>query len=592
MKEEKKSKSGWLWIPTLYISESIAFIIITVISVLMYQNLGVNYSDSILYTSFLYIPWLIKPLWSPLIDVIGSKRSWILFTQFLIAVLFAITGLLIQLPDFFQFTIIVFWLLAFIAATQDVAIDGFYIVALKDSNQSLFIGLRNSFYKIALVGTTTIILLVSNQVEKLLSVAPVEFKVVANPNKFFEESIKVDSLNVKEQAGPLKLISNTNYLEISTKPKSKDQVVFYTNFARNMNMMNGFINQAIILPDTTGSNDLVGNIGLIKFRLSKKPDDNDEFIVKLKFIEGDQKFKVIEGDTLKFTSLNWNKPAFAVIQIDSNITSKYVATFSAGVDKFSFGWSVTFGLISLIFFLFFIYHKIVLPYSLKDEALIHKKNTTFGKEFFRSFARYFEKKKIIQIILFLLLYLFARAQITKIIPLFLSDETSLGGLSVSVFNLKIIKGIVTVLSFAIGNIIAGIMIYKKGLKSLMTIFTIMMNIPLVVYIYLSWFQPVNFWIISTLIAIDNFGFGFGFALIIMYMINVSEGDYPASHFSISFGFMSLGLLLSEMLSFVLKDSFGYKYFFIWVLITSIPSFILIKLIPIEYNFGKKKITEI
>ncbi|MEW6004398.1 MAG: MFS transporter [Stygiobacter sp.] len=590
MDKKEKNFSAWFWIPTLYIAKAISFIIITSVSVIMYQSLEVSNSEIIFYTSLLYLPWLIKPFWSPLIDAIGTKRDWILFTQVLLAISFIVIAFLIQLPDYFQFTIIALWIVSFIAATHDIAVDGFYLVALKESDQSFFIGIRNSFYKIALISTATLVLLFSNQIEKIFSVSPAEFKVVANPNKFFEETIKVDSLTIKQKPGPLKLVSSTSYLEISTKPKTKDQVVFYANFARNMNMMNGFVPQSIVLPDTSMLNDLVGNIGIIKFHLSKKPSEKDEYVISLKFVDGDNKFKVIEGNTLKFTSLNWNKPAFAVIQIDSNVTNKTIATFSAGVEKFSFGWTITFGFLSLIFLLLFVFHKFILPYPSNDEALIEKKNTTVGKEFFRSFARYFEKKKIILIILFFILYLFGHSQITKVLPQFLTDDKIIGGLYLQNYIVKIIKGISTI-TFALGSLIAGFIIYKKGLKSLMMIFTLMMNISLAVYIYLSWFLPNNFWIVTSLIGFENLCYGFGFSLILMYILNVSEGNYPSSHFAISFGFMSLGILLSEFSSLIIKDSFGYKYFFIWVLISTIPSFILVKLIPIEYNFGKKKISE-
>lgn len=590
MDKKEKNFSAWFWIPTLYIAEAISFIIITSVSVIMYQSLEVSNSEIIFYTSLLYLPWLIKPFWSPLIDAIGTKRDWILFTQVLLAISFIVIAFLIQLPDYFQFTIIALWIVSFIAATHDIAVDGFYLVALKESDQSFFIGIRNSFYKIALISTATLVLLFSNQIEKIFSVSPAEFKVVANPNKFFEETIKVDSLTIKQKPGPLKLVSSTSYLEISTKPKTKDQVVFYANFARNMNMMNGFVPQSIVLPDTSMLNDLVGNIGIIKFHLSKKPGEKDEYVISLKFVDGDHKFKVIEGNTLKFTSLNWNKPAFAVIQIDSNVTNKTIATFSAGVEKFSFGWTITFGFLSLIFLLLFVFHKFILPYPSNDEALIEKKNTTVGKEFFRSFARYFEKKKIILIILFFILYLFGHSQITKVLPQFLTDDKIIGGLYLQNYIVKIIKGISTI-TFALGSLIAGFIIYKKGLKYLMIIFTLMMNISLAVYIYLSWFLPNNFWIVTSLIGFENLCYGFGFSLILMYILNVSEGNYPSSHFAISFGFMSLGILLSEFSSLIIKDSFGYKYFFIWVLISTIPSFILVKLIPIEYNFGKKKISE-
>lgn len=585
---DEKNRTGWLWVPTLFFTESIIFIIITSVSVILYQKLDINNSEIILYTSLLYLPWLLKPFWSPIVDVIGTKKSWILFTEFSIAIGFLLITFLIQFPDSFQFTLIAFWIIAFIASLHDVAADAFYMLALKESKQSFFIGLRNSFYKFGIVATTTTVLLIANQSEKIFSVAPAEFKVVANPKKFFEETIKIDSFKVKENDGNIKLISRPSYLEISTKPKTKDQVNFYVNFARNLNIMNGFNFKTIYNEDSSNTDELTGNIGIIKLFLSKKPSEKSEFIIKPNFVEGENKFKIIEGNSLRFTSLNWNKPAFVVIQVDSNVTSKISATFKAEVDKNTLSWSVTFGALSIFIFLLFIYHKFILPELSKDQSVVLKKSTAIGKEFFRSFARYFEKKKIIISILFILFYLFGKYQISKMMPLFLSDEIQNGGLKFLNYDVKLIKGIIAPFFFALGSILSGFIIYKKGLKTVKLPIMLLMNVTLIVYIYLSWFQQTNFWIVSSLVAIDNFSLGLGFSFIMMFMIYISDGDYRASHFAISFGFLSLGILLSEMSSTIINQALGYKFFFVWVIISTLPSFLLSKFVNIEYGFGKRK----
>lgn len=588
----EKSRTGWLWVPTLFFTEGIPFVIVTIVSAIMYKRLGIPNSEIALYTSWFYVPWIIKPLWSPLIDTIGTKRNWIIITQFLIGITFASIAFIIPISDSFQFTLLIFWLVSFIAATHDIAADGFYMLGLKESHQSFFIGLRISFYKIALLIVSGLIILLAGQIESMMSISPAEFKVVANPKKFFEETIKVDSVKIKPQAGQLKIISNSSYLEISTKPKTRDQINFYSHFARSMNIMNGFTTELLPPQDTTGTNDLVGNIGIVKFYLSKQPSKDDEYLVKVDLVDGDEKFKVIEGKSLKFTSRNWNKPAFAVIQLDSSVTQKSTAVFNARIEKFPLGWSITFGIISALFFLLMIYHKIVLPDVAKDDSLLNKKSTSVGKEFYRSFARFFEKKKIIVIILFLLFYLFGRAQVIKIVPLFLLDSKNLGGLGLSSSELGLINIIISNFFFVIGSVLGGFLIYKKGLKHWTTTFLILSNLPLVVYIYFSWFQPSNFWVLTSCIAIDSIGYGLGFSFIMMYMIYVSEGEYRTSHFAIASGFMSLGLMFAGMLSGFIQQAIGYKFFFIWVVVSTFPAFVITKFIPLEYGFGKKKLSEV
>lgn len=587
----EKSRSGWLWVPTLFFTEGIPFIIVTIVSSIMYKRLGVANSEIAFYTSWFYLPWVLKPLWSPLIDSLGIKRNWILTTQFLIGIAFAGIAIVILIPDSFQFSILIFWIISFIAATHDIAADGFYMLGLKESHQSFFVGLRISFQKIALLTLSGLVILLVGQIENIMTISPAEFKVVANPKKFFEETIKVESIDVKPQTGGLKLIANPSYLEISTKPKTRDQINFYVSFARNMNTMNGFTNEFFAQPDTSGINDLVGNVGIVKFYRSKQPSNDKEYLVSVDFAEGEEKFKVIEGKKLKFTSRNWNKPAFAVIQLDSSLSKKSVAVFIARIEKFPLAWSIAFGVLSAIFFLLTIYHKIVLPIVAKDDSLLNKKSTTVGKEFYRSFARFFEKKKIILIILFLLFYFLGRAQANKIVPLFLLDSKNLSGLGLSSSEFGLINGIVTNIFIVLGSLIGGFLIYKKGLKYWTTAFLILSNIPLLVHVYLSWFLPSNFGIISSCIALDSFGYGLGLSFIFMYMIFVSEGEYRTSHFAIAFGFMSLGLMFASMISGFIQQAFGYKIFFIWVVVSTIPAFIIIKFIPLEFGFGKKKLSE-
>ena len=142
----------WRWIPTLYFAQGLPYVVVMTLSVVMYKNLGVSNTLIALYTSWLYLPWVIKPLWSPLVDLVGAKRRWIVLLQFAIGVAFALVALTLPAPKFLQLTLAMFWLMAFASATHDIAADGFYMLALQQRTQAAFVGVRSTFYRLSMLG--------------------------------------------------------------------------------------------------------------------------------------------------------------------------------------------------------------------------------------------------------------------------------------------------------------------------------------------------------------------------------------------------------------------------------------------------------
>lgn len=145
------SSRPWRWVPTLYFSQGIPYIAAMTLSVVMYKNLGVSNTDIALYTSWLYLPWVIKPLWSPLVDLCRTKRFWIVSLQFVVGAALAAVALTVPGPAYFQATLAMFWLLAFSSATHDIAADGFYLLALPTHQQAAFVGVRSTFYRLAMI---------------------------------------------------------------------------------------------------------------------------------------------------------------------------------------------------------------------------------------------------------------------------------------------------------------------------------------------------------------------------------------------------------------------------------------------------------
>jgi PAT family beta-lactamase induction signal transducer AmpG len=144
-------RSPWAWVPTLYFAEGVPYVAVMTISVIIYKRLGLSNTDITLYTSWLYLPWVIKPLWSPFVDMLRTKRWWILGMQILIAAALAGVAFTIPGPLWFQGSLAFFWLLAFSSATHDIAADGFYMLGLEQHEQAYFVGIRSTFYRIATI---------------------------------------------------------------------------------------------------------------------------------------------------------------------------------------------------------------------------------------------------------------------------------------------------------------------------------------------------------------------------------------------------------------------------------------------------------
>ena len=144
-------KSPWAWVPTLYFAEGVPYVAVMTISVIIYKRLGLSNTDITLYTSWLYLPWVIKPLWSPFIDMMRTKRWWILTMQILLAASLAGIAFTIPGPFWLQGSLAFFWLMAFSSATHDIAADGFYMLGLNQHEQAYFVGIRSTFYRIATI---------------------------------------------------------------------------------------------------------------------------------------------------------------------------------------------------------------------------------------------------------------------------------------------------------------------------------------------------------------------------------------------------------------------------------------------------------
>jgi ampG protein len=158
-------QSPWSWVPSLYFAEGIPYVIVMTIAAIMYKRLGLNNEEITLYTSWLYLPWVIKPFWSPVVDLLKSKRWWIVVMQLVLGASMAGVAFTIKVPHFVQWTLVFFWLMAFSSATHDIAADGFYMLALEEHEQSMFVGVRSTFYRVATIAGQGLLVMFAGTME-------------------------------------------------------------------------------------------------------------------------------------------------------------------------------------------------------------------------------------------------------------------------------------------------------------------------------------------------------------------------------------------------------------------------------------------
>lgn len=419
-----KKQNAWLWIPTLYLASALPYQAITSISKIMYNDLGINNAQITFYTSLLLIPWTIKPLWSPIVEMISTRRRWTLASQLLLVICFAAIASVIPSRHFLTLTLVTFFIGAFVSSTHDIALDGFYMLSLPQEKQSFFSGIRNTFYRIGMIFGSGGLLILADRVEKS------------------------------------------------------------------------------------------------------------------------------SGDT-------------------------------------RFAWSLTFAATGVIVLLLYLYNRKATP---KPEKDISRKATL--KEAFANYGdilkTYFQKPQIIPTILFLLLFRFPEAQLTKISDLFLKADIINGGLALDKGEIGFIYNILGVTGLIAGGIVGGICISRKGLKYWLWPMVIAISLPDAVYIYMSATRPDSLGAISSCIFIEQLGYGFGFTAYTLYMIYFAQGKYPTAHFAISTAFMSLGMMLPGMFAGKLQEWMGYENFFIWITASTLITFFVAALVKIDPGFGKRQ----
>ena len=436
----KTKMNPWWWIPTLYFAEGIPYFIVNNISVIMFNNMGMSKGDMALYTGFLYLPWVIKPFWSPFVDIFKTKRWWVMTMQILMSVAFALVAFTLPHPSaeiiasdaadvsLFLMTLVLFWITAFASATHDIAADGFYMLALEPGDQSLFVGIRSTFYRLSSIFGQGVLVVIAGILERKTGDIPQAWSVTL--------------------------------------------------------LICAAICAAITLWHT--------------FRLPRPSSD--------------------------------------VSRLGNGVASA-----------------------KQIF-----------------------------EEFGNTFATFFRKKHVWIAMAFMLLYRLPEAFLVKMMTPFLLDPIAEGGLGLSTEMVGIVYGTVGVAALTVGGILGGIAASKWGLKKALWPMAMSLTLPCLSFVFLAAFQPENMLLISSCVALDQFGYGFGFTAYMLYLIYFSEGEFKTAHYSLCTGFMALSMMLPGMVAGYLQEAVGYVWFFGFVMVCCLVTVLVTMMLKVDPQFGKKK----
>jgi len=368
---------------------------------------------------------VIKPLWSPFVDLFRTKRFWIIAMQLVIGASFACVALTLPATDFVRYTLAMFWIMAFSSATHDIAADGFYMLGLSMPEQSAFVGVRTVFYRVATIASKGGLVILAGALQ--------------------ERGYPVAS-----------------------------------------------------------------------------------------------------------------------------------------------AWSITFVVLGAVFLALCLYHLLVLPRPESDHSAPLNTGKGMVAEYFRIITLFFRRKDILIVIAFFLFYRFAEAQLVKMVAPFLLDAREKGGLGLTTAEVGWIYGTVGVVALMLGGLLGGYAIYRRGLKFWLWPMAIIMNVPDLIFVYLAHAQPESIFFIGGVLALEQFGYGFGFTAYTMYMIMVSQGEYKTVFYAMGTGIMALGMMLPAMSSGWIQEQMGYINFYYWILLTTIPGFIVTALVKIDPEYGKKE----
>jgi len=279
--------------------------------------------------------------------------------------------------------------------------------------------------------------------------------------------------------------------------------------------------------------------------------------------------------------VGWQGTFYNVAKLFSNGGMVFLAGILIPVIGDRDSWAVVLAIYAIIMLALGIYNRGVLPDSTTDRSVTSTREVWITlKDVMVSF---FRKKHIWAGILFIVLYRFAEGQGIKIMPLFLKATRDAGGLGLSEATVGLLTGIYGTAAFVLGSLAAGYFVSNKGLtRTTLLLLCAFFNLPFAAYAYLAITQASSVWVIGTAIAVEHFGYGFGFIGIILFIMQrIAPGPYQMAHYAFGSAITYFGYTIASMMSGAISDYLGYAHFFIWVLLSTIPAFLVSWLVPLS-----------
>ena len=621
-KEMKNLKrSPWAWIPTLYLAEGLPYVAVMTISVILYKRMGVSNTDIALYTSWLYLPWVIKPFWSPFVDLLKTKRWWIVTMQLLLGAGFAGIAFTIPAPFFFRATLAFFWLMAFSSATHDIAADGFYMLALDTNRQALYVGVRSTFYRVATIMGQGLLIILAGLIESATGTEPLRIDVKVQPGQSRTEFRLPETAAVPSgHSGELHFLTAPGPVTISTAGIPQDSLKRWLQLVEAQNRANGFLTSGeqpgtavrnvaeagwwtIHVSEPLGGwirrrfgerreaavvSGFSGDIAVAAVSLSGCPEPGREVVLNTSMNRGDRSVSLVHGDRLTFDETNWNRPAYIVFQADPKLEQSSSAEYKGLSGNIPFAWSVTFFVLAGLFVLFGLWHRFALPRPGSDRASARSTPRDILRQFSATFVSFFKKPQAAAAIFFMLTFRFSEAQLLKLINPFLLDPKEAGGLGLTTGEVGLVYGTIGIIGLTLGGIIGGVAAARGGLKKWIWPMTFSMLLTCVTFVYLSFSQTSNLLAINACVFIEQFGYGFGFTAYMLYLMYYADGPQKTAHYAICTGFMALGMMIPGMFAGWLQEQLGYNHFFVWVMLCSVVPVVAVSLLKIDPDYGRRK----
>lgn len=293
------------------------------------------------------------------------------------------------------------------------------------------------------------------------------------------------------------------------------------------------------------------------------------------------------SEKLQAQYVGWQGAAYNI----AKIFSQGALVFLAGQLEESVGivraWMIVMAVFGAILLLLSLYHSRVLP---SGGAATRVTSLREGFATLWDVVRtFFQKQYILWGVAFILLYRFAEGQAIKIVPLFLKASRDSGGLGLTTSEIGIVYGTFGAAAFVVGSILAGYFTAGRGLRKSLFILCCFFNIPFAVYAFLALTQPTSLVIIGSAVVFEYFGYGFGFVGLMLFMMQqIAPGKYKMAHYAFATGLMSLGMMIPSMMSGLISDWLGYRTFFLWVMVATIPSFVMTWLVPFRNTESREE----